>query len=111
MPTEKYKVVIIDQAKADIDEILSYVREYLHNPSAAAKLLDAILNTVDTLSAFPYSMPLIVNTVLTNGQEYRRAIVDNFVLIYKIVADKYEVRIMAAFNAMSDVFTRFLSRL
>lgn len=111
MPTSQYKAVIVAQAQDDITEILSYIREYLHNPSAAAKLLDDILSIVDTISNFPLSMPLIANAALTNGQEYRRAIVDNFVLIYKVVEEVREVRIMAAFYAMSDIFARFLERL
>lgn len=111
MPTNKYKSVIVAQAQEDITEILSYIRDYLRNPSAAAKLLDDILGIVDTISSFPLSMPLIAKTNLTNGQEYHRAIVDNFVLIYKVVEEVREVRIMAAFYAMSDIFSRFLERL
>ena len=111
MPTSKYKAVIVAQAQDDITEILTYVREHLRNPSASAKLLNDILALVDTISNFPYSMPLIANAVLTNGQEYRRAIVNNFVLIYKVVDELHEVRIMAAFYAMSDVLANFLERL
>ena len=111
MPTSKYKAVIVAQAQDDITEILTYVREYLHNPTAATKLLNDILNLVDTISCFPFSMPLVANTTLTRGQEYRRAIVNNFVLIYKVVDELREVRIMAAFYAMSDIFARFLESL
>lgn len=111
MPTEKYKAVIVAQAKDDISEILSYVRDNLKNLSAAAKLLNDVLNAVDVISSFPCSMPLIADEKLTKGQPYRKAIVNNFVLIYKVVDEQKEVRVMAAFYAMSDVFSRFFDRI
>ncbi len=56
-------------------------------------------------------MPLLKNNLVTDKNEYRRADIDNFVIVYKVVEESKEVRIMAAFYAPSDIVQRFLKRI
>ena len=111
MATSNYRIVILPQAENDIEETLKYIAEKLHNQTAAINLLESIQKTIESISHFPYSRPTIKNESVTLGAEYRRADIDNFVLIYKAVAEVKEVRIMAAFYGSSDVIARILNRI
>ncbi|MDE5667028.1 MAG: type II toxin-antitoxin system RelE/ParE family toxin [Clostridia bacterium] len=106
-----YKSVILPQAEKDIDETLSYISNELENPQAAKNLLGHIIKTIEIVTEFPYSMPLLKNNLVTDKNEYRRADIDNFVIIYKVVEESKEVRIMAAFYTPSDIVQRFLKRI
>lgn len=111
MEIEKYKSIIVKQAEDDIIETLSYISDELKNPQAAQKLWTDILNTVDRIRAFPYLGAMLKNEKITLGKEYRRAEVNNFVMIYKVVEEAKEVRIMAVFYGASDVVARLTERL
>ncbi len=111
MAENDYKRVILPQAESDIEEVLKYISEELCNPTAADKLLKNMLETMESVSRFPYSRPTIKDERLTLGKEYRRADMDNFVVIYKIVEELKEIRIMAAFYGPSNVVARILQRI
>ncbi len=111
MEVEKYNSVIVKQAENDIAETLAYISDELNNPQAARKLWADILNTVDTITAFPYSMATLKNKKITMGKDYRLAKVNNFVIIYKVLEDAKEARIMAVFYGASDVVSRLIERL
>ncbi|MCH5158802.1 MAG: type II toxin-antitoxin system RelE/ParE family toxin [Clostridiales bacterium] len=111
MEYENYKCLITPQAIEDIEEALAYITNEFDNEIAAKKLFDKITETVDRIALFPRAMPKVKNDGITLGKEYRRADVDNFVLIYKIEEKEKEVRIMAAFYGPSDVISRLLKRL
>ena len=107
----KYKRVILPQAEQDIEEALNYISNELCNPDAANKLIDNMVEIMENVSMFPYSLPTLKDKRLAQGNEYRRADVNNFVLIYKVAEDVREVRVMAPLYAPSDVVARLLKRL
>lgn len=111
MAENNYKRIILPQAESDIEDTLKYISEELHNPTAADKLLSNMMETMKNISMFPYSRPTIKDERVTLGKEYRRADIENFVLIYKIVEELKEIRIMAAFYGPSDVVARMLKRI
>lgn len=111
MAENEYRRVILPQAEDDIEETLKYISEELHNPTAADKLLLKMIEAMKIISVFPYSSPTIKDERVTLGNEYRRANIENFVLIYKVVEESKEIRIMAAFYGPSDVNARLLKRI
>ena len=111
METCDYKRVILPQAESDIEETLNYIAEKLFNPTAAIKLLEDMEKTMRSVSQFPYSRPQLKDERLTLGADYRRADINNFVLIYKVVEEVREVRLMAFFYAPSDVVARLFKRI
>ena len=111
MDSNNYKCLITPQAVEDIDEALAYITNDLNNPLAAKKLFEKITETVERIALFPSSMPKVKNDAITLGRDYRRAEVDNFVLIYKIEESVQQVRIMAAHYGPSDVISRLMERL
>ena len=44
-----YKIEISEAAKADIKEILSYIKDSLHNPKAASNLADLLAREISSL--------------------------------------------------------------
>lgn len=70
-----------------------------------------MMEIMENVSMFPYSLPTLNDERLMKGNEYRRADVNNFVLICKITEDVQEVRVMAAFYGSSDVVERLLKRI
>lgn len=103
--SSKYKSVILSQAQEDINKTLDYVKNTLLNPTASKNLLDDIIRAVEDITIFPYSLSTIKNT------EYRYKVVNNFLLVYKVLEELKEVRIMAFLYAKSDVLTNLIKRL
>lgn len=110
MESNKYRSVIIKQAEEDIAETLEYISKNLSNPTAAGNLLTDIIDTIDRITMFPYAMPTLKSEIIESSAEYRRAEVNNFVLIYKVVEELKEIRIMAVFYGPSDVVSRIMKR-
>ena len=111
MEENNYKRIILPQAESDIEQALNYISVDLCNPDAAVGLLNDITKMMENVSRFPYALPTLTDKRLTLGKEYRRADVNNFVIIYKIAEEQKEVRVMAALYAASDVVARLLKRL
>ena len=111
MDSEKFTVVILPEAEADIDEILGYIANGLCNPAAARTLWRDMIEAIERAARFPYAMPVLKNEIIGNGNEYRRLDVDNHVPVYKIVGEVKEIRIMAVLYAPSNVAARLLGRI
>lgn len=101
MESNKYKVKILPQAESDLKEIFDYIVNQLFNLTAGEKLMSEIMASIEIASNFPYSMPIFRNARVTE-KEYRRIIVGNYALIYKIDDGKKEIRIMTVFYAPSN---------
>lgn len=110
MELNKYRSVIIKQAEDDIAETLEYISKNLFNPTAAENLLTDIIDTIDRITMFPYAMPTLKSELIEPTAEYRKAEVNNFVLIYKVIEELKEIRIMAVFYGPSDIVSRIKKR-
>ncbi len=110
MESCKYKSIILPQAGQDIDETLNYISNELCSPQAAKNLFSEILKAVEQISSFPYAMPEIKNKEISKNGEYRWTSVKNFLLVYKIVEEDKEIRIMAFLYGKSDIITRLTKR-
>ncbi len=77
----KYKVDYLPLAKQDLVDIVQYIVNTLHNPNAAERIANQILQKIDTLEDYPYSnhcyRPL---NELTH--EYRQIIIGHYVAFY-----------------------------
>ena len=111
MDSAKYTKVILSEAEDEIDKILDYIVNDLKNPTAAKKLWCDMLMAMERIEAFPYAMPKLQGEFVPIGTEYRRIDVGIFVLIYKIVDELKEIRIVAAAYASSDLEMKLLKRL
>lgn len=110
MTSDNYTAVILPQAEKDITEILDYINNELKNPTAAKNLWTDIKEAIGRARLFPYAMPIIKNRRITLGKEYRRLDVNNYVVVYKVVEEKKEIRIFAVLYGPSNVMAKVLSR-
>lgn len=88
-----YKVVISDHAKEDLNEILTYISDVLSNPTAASHFADRLEQTLMQLAEHPYSFEQAQDPLLKQ-REYRKAVIDNYVLLY-LVDDETQTTIIA----------------
>lgn len=87
------KLLITKEAKRDIDEIISYIVNELNNPAAAKNLLAKIQSGFDTVSHNPYAFELCQDKRLKECG-YRKIVVNNYIIFYKIGANCNIVYIM-----------------
>ena len=79
----KYDVVISEEAHNDIDNVLGYIVNSLKNPTAAKNLLEKIENIYISLEDSPLMYSYCADSRLQK-QGYRKAVINNYVLIYRI---------------------------
>ena len=77
----KYKIIFSKQAAEDLDETFEYIILTLKAPQAAKNLMSKIDKDINRLKDFPKSCKLCSDSAL-NSMNYRRLIVDNFVIVY-----------------------------
>ena len=58
---DKYALHIYPKAIQDIDGILDYIANQLHNPTAAIKLIDDFESALETVCTMPLCCPLANN--------------------------------------------------
>lgn len=96
-----YKVVISPSANADLFKVLKYIAYELENPQAAAKLADGVDKCYADLEELPAAHELCRDPVLSRSG-YRRYAVGNYLVIYRIVEDAKEVRVLHIFHALQN---------
>ena len=70
-----------DAAKADLNEILSYISKELANPKAALLFIDSIEKKISQLLEFPNSGSTVDNEFIT-AENIRKVPVNNYTLYY-----------------------------
>lgn len=82
-----YEVVLANEAVADIDGIMEYVSVTLCDPSAAKKLFDEIVRTIDAVKNLPYGFPVCRQKQLA-AKEIRWAPAKNHTIFYVVSDEK-----------------------
>lgn len=78
-----YQVQITRSAELDLQEAVRYIRDTLHNPTAAQRLLDDAEKELSSLSVFPDRNALVHDSFLAaNG--VRLQMIHNYLALYVI---------------------------
>lgn len=96
-----YRVVISPSANADLFNALKYIAYELENPQAATKLADGIERCYADLEEFPAAHELCRDPVLCRTG-YRRYPVGNYLVIFRIVEEAQEVRVLHIFHSLQN---------
>lgn len=96
-----YRVVISPSANADVASALRYVAYELGNPQAAARLADGLGECYARLGETPSAHELCQDPVLRR-LGYRRYPVGNYLVVFRIVEESREVRIVHFFHETQD---------
>nr|QGT51086.1 hypothetical protein Firmicute1046_1620 [uncultured Firmicutes bacterium] len=92
----KYDVIVSDEAHNDIDNVLNYIVNLLKNPIAAKNLLGKIEESYVDLADNPFMYAHCHNSRLHNDG-YRKVVINNYVLIYRIDEAKNFVYVVRFF--------------
>ena len=96
-----YKLILTELAYQDLDKIVSYIAEELANPIAAGDFLDE----VDKCYAYLKSNPLMYakcQDVRLESEGYRKAVIKNYLLVYKVTESNKTVSVLRFFYGAQD---------
>lgn len=96
-----YKLIVSKLADSDLDAILAYIVTRLCNPKAAADFVEEVEKRYVLLVEQPKMFPLSQNLRL-RGKGYRKVVIDNFVMLYRVVEQKEEIFIARFFYGKRD---------
>ena len=92
-----YDVDILPIARDDIASIYQYIA--LDSPASALRVIDEIMDKIDTLQEFPERCPPVPDGVLAR-QGYRMLIIKNYIAFFKVF--KTEVIVYRVFHGKRD---------
>ena len=82
----EYEIVISDTCLEEIENICDYIKNVLKAESASTRLREKIRKTICELKNSPKIYAKIDKTDRV-GRDYRRIVIDNYVLIYTIIEE------------------------
>ena len=88
-----YKLIVTNPAQNDLSEIANYIASDLVSPQAALNFIDEVSNCYDNISLNPKMYPFCDNERLKN-KEYRKAIINNYLMFYRIDENNKAIFIM-----------------
>ena len=96
-----YKLIVTEHAHQDLDKIVSYIAVELVNPIAATNFLDKVDKCYGFLKSNPWMYEKCQNKHLQK-EGYRRAPINNYLLVYKIDEEFKTVSILRFFYGAQD---------
>lgn len=99
---DNYTYTLTRLAAQEIDEVIAYISEKLHNVKAANDLQDKIEQTIEQACVLPYGFPDCEIYYITD-EKVRHVPIDNYVLIYEIYEEKKQISILRFRYAKMDL--------
>ena len=96
-----YRLVISPSADADLFSILKYIAYELENQQAATDLADRVERCYADLEEMPSAHSLCADPLL-RFKGYRKYPVGNYLVIYRVIEEEKEVRIVHIFHATQN---------
>lgn len=98
---EKYKIQLSIKAKNDYKKIISYLKNELLEPSIANRYAELINSEIQTLSYFPQKHA-IIDKEIVKELEYRKLVVKNYIVFYRINERKKVVEVYRILYGASE---------
>jgi len=96
-----YKVEMSGPAEDDLDKIIAYITNKLHNKKAAADFLDEFENRLDNLEDQPKMFPKMTEALFAE-RGYRYFLVGNYLGVYLVVDEDKMVSIIRVLHCRQD---------
>ena len=96
-----YKLIKTDSFQRDLDAAVAYIALSLENKVAAASLLDAVERTYDGIERMPLMYEACRDPHL-KALGYRRAVIQNYIMVYKADSETETVYMMWLFHGRQD---------
>ena len=87
-----YTIEYLPIAKSDMVDIAKYIGVKLENPEAAESLAEKMIEAAEKLTDMPYKCPVYI-PVKPLRHEYRKLIVQNYIMFYWVDEDKKRITI------------------
>ena len=82
-----YTIEYLPIARRDMVDIAKYIGVKLENPEAAERLAEKMIEAAEKLTDMPYKCPVHI-PVKPLRHEYRKLIVQNYIMFYWVDEDK-----------------------
>ena len=96
-----YKVVVSENAHNDLDNIFAYIALELKNISAAQRLFEEVQKAYKSVGKNPKMYAACLDNRL-NTAGYRKILVKNYIIIYRIIESEKTVFIARVFYGRQD---------
>ena len=96
-----YRIEITPPASNDLDEIVTYIARELENPIAAGSFLDEVDACYENLESMPFMYGECRDPQL-RALKYRRAVIRNYVMVYRVDENIKTVYVMRFFYGARD---------
>ncbi len=96
-----YTLEYLPVAKRDMTEIAKYISIKLANPAAAVNLADKMVEEAEKLTDMPYKCSMYIPPKPLKF-EYRKLLVNNYIMFYYIDEDKKLITIARVIYAKRD---------
>lgn len=84
----------------ELDEIYLYIRDKLKEEKIAEKTVKKIREKIRVLNNFPFAHKILTKT---KDFEYRKLIIKNYIIIYKINLKEKEINILHTYNQKQKI--------
>lgn len=101
----RFSFELSENARNDLDDIVSYISVSLSNPVAATHFIEEFQNAMEEVRDFPESWSLVENEFVV-GLGVRKKIVSNYIMYYLPISEEekiYVVRIVYEKRNMSEI--------
>jgi len=92
----KYKIVFLDGALADLENIYANIVDTFASIKTANSTIEAIEKAILYIERDPCIYPI------SNRPEYRKCVVKNYVVIYRVDDNEKKARIVRIFHGSQD---------
>ena len=96
-----YRLVVTELAEDDLDEIVKYIAIELAAPVAATDFVEAVSDCYSRILNNPLCYEAARDLKL-RLEGYRRAVIKNYIMLYKVFPDNEEVVVYRFFHGRRD---------
>lgn len=100
---KQFKIVFTNDCKQEMDNIYNYISNNLYAPKAAKELMNKGETTVQSLKDMPEAY-MAIKKYSELEMEYRRIVINNYVIIYTISEEKNSIYIVHMYYGGSNYF-------
>ena len=101
-----YKIKLTKLAHEDLMRICTYISQDLGNPSAALHVIALVEKVLDQLKSNPCMYEICRDPSFAQ-KRYRKAVIQNYVMIYSVENSRNEVIVLRIFHGSRN-YTQFL---
>lgn len=102
MDTKKYNIIVTETCQKEIKQIYDYISNNLYADKAAKRLMGKVEKSIKDLKHFPYIHSMIKSKYKNVKENYRRMIINNYVILYLIDEDEKNIYISHMFYSKSN---------